>query len=370
MQNGGEVMLSIPNLVTYYDIIRLPKNVLKEICSNLNLSDNGTSFELAVRIWTAIQDNPELQCKALQGHENKILAGKTSISWFEFINSDGIKGLKNILIKNNKTNPFEVHTEYSEEDLNNGPILKCAAETNNKNKYYLRYIYKSGTTANVSEEGISFRPATSMATVFIDEEKQIIEIRSNPNDALKIARHIAGVAKQQITLSKKDIVKPFGYDTAKMADELGGQLYQSKAIPELILEDLTESQTDAVVNVLAALDRYFEEEDINVLQAELQNAKSILGEELLTIPFVSVVLSGMGNIGLKVKRDDLRSTPLYNLLEPHLQPQGGYIRFDVEEDGIKQTYTIQVGVTTKSVFFSSPSTTEKVIEYVRERIII
>jgi hypothetical protein len=76
----------------------------------------------------------------------------------------------------------------------------------------------------------------------------------------------------------------------------------------------------------------------------------------------------MKRLGMSVKDTDLREQPLYSILQPYLQHQGGFITYPVVESGVTNFYTIKVGLTTNTVYFISPAT-EKAIEKVRNKIL-
>lgn len=356
-------MLEIADLITFPDLAKLPKNDLKDMCTNMSLESSGSTFELARSVWSEVKSNNAKRIKAFTPYYNKLLAGRTSISWFE---CDDLTGLSEEINKN-EINPFQSKVPFKTEDLTTIPILRSAAKITDT-KYYLRFIYKDGTRRIVNED-VEVLPTTNTATAYIDEDLGLIEIRENPNDAQKIAEVIAGYIRQQLSLNKTDFIKPYGYHIDKIADILNGELYESKASPETWMDTFNESENEAIIDILRALDNYFEKRDIDNLQEKLDNAATVLGEELLASPFIAIILAGMGNVGLKVNEHDLRNTAMYQLLQPYLQPSGGYIRFNVEEDGVEKTYTIQVGVESKSIYFRSNATTEIVLKNVRDRIL-
>lgn len=355
--------MSIHKIVIFPDLAKLPKKDLRDIATDLNLDDSGTAFDLSKKIWESITSE-SLQEKIYTKYANKLLAGRTSVSWFT---CDNLQELASRIKEKEKVNPFIERIPYDILKIDSTPKLRSAARIDD-NRYFLRFIYKDGTRRILGED-IQILPTTNTATVYIDGKKGIIEIRTRPNDAQKIAEVIASYLNQHLSLNKEDFIKPFGYDLEKLADRLGGTLSESKASPEMWLDPYAVTENEAILDILNALDTYFETKEIGELQEKLDSSLAVLGEELTEIPFIAVILAGMGNVGLKVAEDDLRSTAFYQLLKPYLQTSGGNIQFTVDVNGMETPCAIQVGVDTKTIYFRSNTTSEEVIQFVRDRII-
>lgn len=357
--------MDLSNVIIYQDIAKLPKQDLKNMATDLNLDDSGTVFDLSKRVWDKItsisdQEKREIYSKC----HNKLLASRTSVSWFTCNN---LQSLVCHIKEVEKIDPFKGKIPYELEKLDSTPKLRSAARIDDS-RYFLRFIYKDGIRRIVGES-IEVHPTTNTSTVYIDENKGIIEIRARADDAQKIAEIIAAYLRQNLSLNKEDFIKPFGYDLEKLSDKLDGTLNESKAYPELGLNSYAVQENEAILEILGAIDEYFETKEIGELQEKLDASLAILGEELTTLPFIAVILAGMGNLGLKVAEDDLRSTAFYQILKPYLQTSGGNIQFNVDINGMEKAYTIQVGVDTKTIYFRSNTTTEEVIKFVRDRII-
>ncbi len=355
--------MDIHKVIIFPDVAKLPKSDLKDMATDLNLEDSGTAFDLSKKIWDSMKTESQRN-EIYSKYNNKLLAGRTSVSWFT---CDNLDQLTTQIEDKEPVNPFEERIPFSVDEIDSTPRLRSAVRID-ENKYFLRFIYKDGTRRILGED-IQILPTTNTATVYIDAKKGIIEIRTKPSDAQKIAEVIAGYLNQTLSLNKEDFIKPFGYDLEKLADKLEGTLIESKASPEMWLTPYADTENEAILEILNALDVYFETKEVGELQEKLDSSLTVLGEELTEIPFVAIVLAGMGNVGLKVDEDDLRSTPFYQLLKPYLQTSGGNIKFNVEINGVEKQYKVQVGVDTKTVYFRSNTTTEEVIQFVRDRII-
>lgn len=105
------------------------------------------------------------------------------------------------------------------------------------------------------------------------------------------------------------------------------------------------------------------------MQTNLQEARQSLGEDFSAIPFTSLILNGMEKVGMGVKERDLRGTPLYDYLSSSIEHQGCFIQFPVNEDGIKATHTIRIGLQSNSIYFMSQAS-ETAIDFVRRHVII
>ncbi|MDW0355033.1 hypothetical protein [Bacillus velezensis] len=357
--------MELHDLVILTDIIKLPKEDLKDICIESGLDDSGTTIDLARSIWR-YADTSEKKEKLFKPYYNKFFAGQTSITWFR---CDNLQGLSEQIIQKEEVNPFEKKIPYSKDEISTVPKLRSASKITS-DSYFLRFIYKDGTKKHFTGEDIEILPSDHTATVYINEKEGLIEVRAKSVEAQKIAEVISGYIKQQLSLHRQDFIKPFGYNIDTVAETLEGVLYESKASPELWMDNCGQEENEAILKILSALDNYFEDNDIGKLQDHLDTAKQILGDELLETPFIAIILAGMGNVGLKVDEKDLRNTAFYQMLKPYLQPSGGYIRFNVTEKGLTKEYSISIGIQTKSIYFKSKATTEEVIKTVRDKLII
>lgn len=357
-------MHTLANIAFFPDILRLPKQTLKEICTDLRLDTNGTSYDLAQRLWDSINTGNR---EGLHASENRLLAGKSTVTWFKIDNEGALRGFKELL-QQSQTNPFETIEYIQGSDLTSEPMLIAAAEGNNNSEIYLRYAYNSGNRRSVDGTEVHLVPKSEITTVYIDTEKDIIEVRTDARNASKIASSIATMIGQQITLEQTRILAPFGNNVEQIANALNGELIDATSTPEFVFEDFNQQQTAAIINILNALNDFFDEENEETLIESLKSAAETFGEHLLTAPFTALILTGMERVGLRVNEGDLRGQPLYDTLRPFLQHQGGFIKFKRPIGGVEKSFTVRVGLTTDSIFFTTPAT-EEVIQFVREQII-
>lgn len=334
------------------------------------------TVELAYGIWNKIKSDPELQKIALDRCINRLLCGKTSVTWFTPL--EDIRGCKEIIIensiKNSGFNPFETRVIPNNDKLTSTPKLVCGANGSEDGEYYLRFIYKSGVSSNFSPTEMVLIPKSKVVTVYVNEELGIVEYRGDPRKAHEVVAHLADLmspllSSKRMSFKQTDIIAPFAHEAEKIADALNGQLIDTLGKPEFLLDEISDEEINAIRNVLFALDSYFQDEDLDKFIDELRQARDMFADDLLRTPFTALMLAGLQKVGMGGAEKDLRWAPLYEYLKPYLQQQGAYIRFKISEDGLEQTYTVRIGLTLNSVFFVIPAT-EAAIKHVRNRVII
>jgi hypothetical protein len=361
-------MLTIQNICLIKDIVGLPKDTLKDICTNSGLPTDGTVNDLALRIWEHIRENRVNQNNALENVKNRILAGKTAVTWYSSVVEGALRDAKQVIIESSPFNPFEEVVLPQIENLTKTPVLIGAASGDTESEYYLRFIYKSGVIRDYYRD-VEARPVTKLCTVYVNEENGIVEVRSEPKVAKEIASSLFKLLRQRTFMEQYEVLAPYGDDVEKLADALEGEVIDTSSKPEeSILEGFQTEQAEAIVDILTALDSYFSEQDIDSLRENLSKAQEIFGDNILNTPFTAIILAGLQKVSMGSDRE-LRGQPLYDFLRPYLQHQTGFIRFSFPENGVLQQYTIRVGLRTNSIFFVSPAT-ENVIKYVREKIIL
>lgn len=359
-------MNTLSKIILIQDVMSLPKATLEDICTELNLENSGYKGELANRIFRFLQRHDGIHDETLQKYSNKIFAGKTSLSWFRINNHLDITTFKKLISEHHSFNPCTNMIVPPIHEITTDPILIGASEGLSSDDLFLRMIYKSGITQEPYGTEIRTTPKISLATVYYNEKEGVLEIRGDSRKAEAVAKEIAGLLNQQVNLEL--IENPFTERIGNIADKLNGELIDTTSKPELILEEFEDGQVQAVANVLAALDEYFNTNDTEQLELGLQQANSAFGDQEISIPFSALILAGMDKVGLGGEKE-IRGQPLFDFLTPNLQEQGGFIRFNFVEDGTKKPYTIRVGIKSRSIYFTTPAT-EKVIENVRKNVII
>lgn len=231
--------------------------------------------------------------------------------------------------------PFNSFNPIQESDVTTDPELLVASVGLTESQTFLRYIYKSGVRYETTPTTIRTVSRTAVSTVYYDSEEGILEIRGDTRKVPDIARKVAQSLGLQVTL--EPVEAPFEQEMGNIADSIGGQLTEATSKPELYFEEFTEA------------------------------SESFMQGEAI-VPFAALVLSGMETVGM-AGSSEIRSLPLFSYLNPYLQHQGGFIKFPFTIENVEGTFTIRIGITTKSVVFVS-QVTESVIDFVRSRVII
>nr|WP_289038303.1 hypothetical protein [uncultured Allobacillus sp.] len=358
-------MHSITDIVLINDVINLPKKTLEGLCTDLNLDNSGYKGELVNRIYQYINSNDIANSDVFESSKQKLLAGKVSVTWYRIDEGLTTDEFREKIVEKADFNPFENMSIPDIEELTTDPVLIGGSKGINDSEIYLRFAYKNGVRQEPYGTGVNTTPRGAFATVLFDTNSGIVEIRGDSRKAEDIAVKVAALLDQQVNLER--IEAPFNQTIGNIADSLEGELIDSTSKPELILDDFAEEQTEAIVNVLQALDDYFRYYDTEVLEEKLNQANTAFDEQI-TVPFSALMLSGMGKVGLGGEKE-IRQLPLYAYLNPNLQHQGGFVRFNYTEEGVEKSYTIRVGMTTKSIFFTTP-VTENIISYVRSNVLV
>lgn len=355
--------MRVVDIIFFTDILKLPKQSLKDICTDLRLESTGSSFDLASRIHEYIRLNNN---EALNRVQSRLLAGKTSVTWF-LGNQENI--FENVLEKIYEISPnLENNIEHiPTEQITTDPRLIAIAQGMG-NKIYLRFIYNSSVRREVNGLNVNTVAKTEITTVLIDTGSNILEIRTESKKAARIASAIATLLGEEISFEQITVLNNFDNNVELIANALEGELIDATSTPELNLENLNREHTTAMLDILNALNSFFEEEDEEALLTTMRDSLEIFDDHILTVPFTALILNGMEKVGLRVNEGDLRNHPLYETLSPHLLHQGGFIKFNVTISGVEQSFTIRVGITTNSIYFTTPAM-EEVITFVNERVV-
>ncbi len=359
--------MKIAEAILESDLQRLSKKSLVDICNELKLSPKGLQSELSGRIWAFLRENKNRKEAVLKEYEEMALCGKTSVTWYYLEGGATLKGSREKILAKARFNPFSKAVMPDTGKITESPILISAIEGQSKEEYYLRFVHKIGTINKFSGSQREVIPITKVVTVYMNEDSNCIEIRTEANSAKKFASTIAGMIEQHTAITPRNIVDKDGKNIGAIADKLGGILTESTSKPETNIGDISGQETKNLIAIITAIDAYFLDDDIRSLEGNLQAAKQELDLAQGTL-FTTMFLSGLEKVGLGGK-SDLRDHAFFNYLKPHVQQQGGYINFSIGEIPFAENCTIRVGVTTNSIQFLT-SATEKAVKYVRENVII
>ena len=357
-------MFTIKDTMYVQDLFKLTKPILKEIATNLDIDSSLNKNELVIRI---NEKKNEFNSTATRVIEESILATKsTAITWFSFDPKVTHEQFKRLVIENSSFNPFEEANRYDENNLTTEPTLLVASSREDESGIYLRFIYKSGVRYETTPTTIRPVSKATISTVYYDADMGILEVRGDTKKSVEIARTVAQMLNLQVTM--EPVESPFTQEIGSIADKLGGKLIETTSKPEMYFEEFSEEELSTVFGVLHTLDEYIQTKDSSSLEAQLQAVSDSFGQGEAIVPFAALVLSGLETVGV-ASSSEIRSLPLFSYLEPHLQHQGGFIRFPFIIRNVEETFTIRIGMNTNSVVFVS-QVTEEIIDFVRRNVII
>lgn len=357
-------MHTVKDILLVQDLFKLSKAVLKDIAADLNIDTSLNKNELVVRILPEIAN---FDIETIDKVENRILATRgTAITWYKFDTVMSSEEFRRLIIENSDFNPFEQKFVVQENQITTNPQLLMGSASCKDEGTFLRYIYKSGVRYETTTTTIQSIAKTAISTVYYEATRGILEIRGETRKSLEIARKVAQTLGTEITI--EPIEEPYNQEIGIIADLLQGELIEATSKPEIYFEEFSTEQLNSVVNVLTALDEYMQTRESDVLEAHLQNASDSFTQGDALLPFAALVMSGMNTLGI-AGNTEIRSLPLFNYLNPHLQHQGGFIKFPFKIENVEEDFTVRIGITTKSIVFVSP-VTEAVIDFVRDNVII
>jgi len=305
---------------------------------------------------------------AKQYFTDKIFCGKMSVKWFKFhFVFNEVLGSKDkkFMIDKLQSDKFQFNKIYQAENekLSSTTLSTCIKIENNK--YLLRFLIPS--REKIYNNGIDYRTYQNVknAIVIIDVDNESIEIRANVQEVKKIQSllqemmpflHISGVM----------VLNKFNNSLEVFKDSLfNGQFIESSSSPEDINFVQSEENTELLVKTLNLLDEYFIHGDLD----KFIESFSEIQIETNGTSFIQLLLAGMDNVGLKMRKDaesDLSNQSLYSTLKKYTKNNKGLIQFASKENG--ERHTMSVSVTSNSIFFRSPIG-ESDLKYIRNKVL-
>lgn len=360
--NGGVVM-EIKDIVFPADFLNLTREDTDKIVNEMDLHVDE-SVDIKVHLYD-LKNQLFLDDDIALHVQNKVFAGKTSVKWYTFELEDVEK--TNIISKiESESNYYNVVFPINPAKITEPMKYTCIKIGNNT--YMMRIMNPSRSrTINVGTEISKVRSVNNI-TVIINLNNRYIEVRSDSASARKIINNImTPLIEKEIT--EVSILEKYDDSLEAFRDSLNnGKFIDVTSKPDLDIM-LTKEKNELLVSTLRALDEYFINKDIESLKTELLEVE--LGTE--EIPFTQLFLAGLSQIGMGTRVDieeDLTDQSLYGILKSYMTNQKGFIKFTMDDgSGIRNSYTIQVGIkTTNSISFRS-SATEEAIEYIRNKIL-
>lgn len=358
-------MIIFNNLVMPNDLSKFNKSDLTDLATELDISSiKNNKMDLAIEIFNKFKKQESKNEKITTIISNKLLAGKTAVKWFNVNETLTYNNVIDIL-KKDYSNLFESISIPDIESLSTEPTIFGLVADSNTSEIYIRLIYKSGVKSEMYGPEINKTPIPGYATIYINFEKKILEYRGDTKKAKKIVNNV--IDKINKTSNSTIVEERFGFTVEQIASSLEGELIDTVSLPDINIDD-DEEKYRSVSKVLEAIDKYFNDSDIEKLESALMDINQLFDHNIdkNIMPFSSLLLSGLETIGMGSNKE-IRNTPLYKYLNSNLTQTTGFIRIKVPEGNVINEYTIRVGIQTKSIFFTS-DVSEKVISYVRGKL--
>ncbi|MHB8124468.1 MAG: hypothetical protein ACYDEJ_02290 [Desulfitobacteriaceae bacterium] len=373
---GDVVVLQPVDLIFPEDVAKLPSSMIEEACLLADIPFNSsTSGDAIYNILNSqIPGDRDLKVRVYELIKNKIFASRRGITWHRLPQDVGALDIETAFRDHLGISPFEALIPRDPNNLNGTAKVMGACRYGENRRYLIRLMVKVRVQKFYAGPRVENRVIGGTITAILDLDNGILEIRDDPKYSTRILRELSQVVTGVHTgsiISPRiaELLDPYGGNVEDFADNLDGRLISTDSKPELDFEEeLTSEQITAVSNVLIAVNDFFDTNDYEILQTKLDESKaSLTGFE--DVPFLAILLAGMEKLGLRV-RDvaDVRTQPLLNALKPHLQYQGGFIKFPVNENGVNEYHTIRIGLQTNSISFRTFAT-ENAIEKVRRALL-
>jgi len=366
-------MNKLSDLIFPFDLVRLSREKLVEIASQFGIETNASIVNLADNIWNVVRNNSDKREQMLHIIKEVIFLGRTCVTWYtlseEQKNLNIESAFKEKLGKKifEEVNVFDISNDRITTDIIGG--FKVSEK-----KYVVRLIVKMGINKVPVGAEILTQASSIIATVIIDMEKGYIEIRCDSKATNKVISKIGHIFDTKASKGiERYSIQYYAQNIEKFAELLNGNLIEINAMPDKLFKELSEEQIKAIIKALASLDNFFNDGDANKFLAEIQSCKAVFDEddEFDGTPFSAIVLAGMDKLGLSVDKEsdsDLKNHPLFASWNPYLQHQNGFVRFNVNEDGVKRQHTVRIGLTTDSISFRTYAT-ETALNYLREKLL-
>ncbi|MGI1659589.1 MAG: hypothetical protein ACRKFN_11470 [Desulfitobacterium sp.] len=373
---GDGIMLEPINLIFPEDVSRLPSSILEECCLIAGFPLDDSSADRIYNVLSGRDESvtPEIRGQVYELVKDRIFAGRRGVTWHRLPEIEAAFDLGDVIRERYGVDPFERIIPRDPNNLDGTAKVIAACRFGNGRRYLLRYMVKLRVIKIYAPEGIRNQAIGATVSIIIDLDNRILEIRDDPRYLSRILREVSilfsGLNRAAIMpLRIPELLEPFGGQVESLAEQLGGRLTSTDSKPELGIEnELTAEEMTAVSNVLVAVNAFFENNDYAALKDCLDESKAGLAS-FEGIPFLAILLAGLEKMGLSVKDvGDVRTQPLLNALRPHLQYQGGFINFPVNEGGVAEYHTIRVGLQTNSISFRTFAS-EGVIGIVRSALL-
>lgn len=353
--------MDLSNLMLEKDFYKLNGNdisaLIKELKVNIEKSDEGKKY-----VYEERNNFFGRSDKATEIILNKIFVGqRISVKWYKIHELD-IERKKEILHTLERFPYYRKFKSVNTKTVNMTTCIGCYKLSNDK--YIFRYLVPDREIKK--DDGLTIHREKIIKNVIaiIDFQNRFIEIRSGSSTAKKVLEEI--ISQTGLTETGEHVVLyRYGNSLEAFRDSLEeGWFKNFKAAPKT-LTDLTEEDTKALIDTLEAMDEFFLNRDYDLLVDSLSKIDFDADES----NFTQIFLAGMAKIGMSISKDsseDMSLQPIYRMLDKYINNESGFIGFKNPNDG--NCYTIQVGLTTNSIYFPGESS-ESAIAYIRDKLL-
>ena len=248
--------------------------------------------------------------------------------------------------------------------------IKIYKVARHEDGFYIRYTYKSSNTVIPTEDGkYKVYSKNSFALINVLPANNLIEIRASKQIVEKLISTIANLIEDNNVRIEK--VELFGLDMDKKVDifvkKVGGKIIKSADTPIDAGEDeITNEMLEKISEILRTIDDRIYSDDG---EADVNYTIDKLKHSFNGNMFSYLLLRGLGTLELKSVIKDLRDTPLYEWIRPHLSTKISSVEVPVINDKLKEKYIIRFEKQTDSVSFTKKCN-ENVVEKVRELLVL
>ncbi|MCU7556677.1 hypothetical protein ROU88_00910 [Macrococcus capreoli] len=357
--------MEFSSMLVSNDLMKFSKEDLQKIATQLNITVASTKIEMASEIYTEINKSPITDETIKSIVDQNLLAGKVSVKWYKVIEDWSAEDVKQKLISTKDI--FRHKRIPSRENLDIKPIIFTGFISDNKEKIYLRFIYKASVKNEMYGDEINTVPTPGYSTVLIDFKNKVLEYRGDSKKAKDVILQLLKIFNGEPSNEMLKEIFPESLDD--VLKKLDGELLDTLASTDKKM-DLSKEQLEGISKVLNGLDEYFRNQELKELEAILIETNDLFENNLSNelMPFSSTILSGLETISLGSGKD-IRKNPMFKYLDPNLNHNAGYIKIKHVEDGIENSYTLRASISSKSLYFNSP-VNESILSYVRRKIVI
>jgi hypothetical protein len=356
------------------DLSNLPSAVLKELANLLKIPNASKSNKNAL-VPLLLKENQWSHLASTNlSIQEKIFAGRGSVSWHRIDNLPDITKVSECIKKNIGSTdlPYRQTIDIKGE-IDEVQVIYVSSPCDEMILFRLlipvdTISYSIGTEI-VNQQG------TYIATAILDVRNSTLEVRSDADYIRKIINAITLCIKPDsksdliVKLEANSVLGSYGGIEALAQYGLRGVLHTIHSQPS-IENDLSEEQIELTLKLIKSVDDFIIQKDRDVLVGELE---LIIQDNTELLPICQLVIAGIEKIQLSKTQtiERLNNNILYKVLSPAIMPGKAIIHYPfVTRQSIEEKISIRVSFNQNTVYFQGNNTTEEVIKDYKDRIIL